>query len=124
MARPTNDQLHSLGELFDMAQRDHGGARVARRFLLSLYNGGRFPFDLTDLRLLDLHRFEQCLNVLRMDYTPFEEVHVTIGRYFTPEGKPVGAVFERWAYDAKLPGRCKKTDLEYVERRYRGESTC
>lgn len=121
MARPTNDQLHSLGVLFSMAQGDHGGAIVARKFLLSLYNGRRFPFDLTDLRLLDMRRFEQCLEVLRMDYTPAEEVHVTIGRYFNPAGKPVGGLFERWAYDMRLPGRAKKDQIADYARRERGE---
>jgi hypothetical protein len=120
MAQPNKDQLASLCDLFEMAQRDHGGARVARRFLLSLYNGSRFPFDLTDFRLLDTARFEQCMAVLAMDHTPAAEVHVILGRYFREDGRPMGYLFERWAYDMKLPGRCKKDQLDYVERTARG----
>lgn len=120
MAHPTKDQLGSLCDLFTMAQQDHGGAQVARKFLLSLYNGRRFPFDLTDLRRLDMGRFEQCLDVLRMDYMPAAEVHVILGRYFREDGMPLGYLFEEWAYDMRLPGRAKKEHVLDGARRARG----
>ncbi|MBL8387032.1 MAG: hypothetical protein JNK17_02225 [Hydrogenophaga sp.] len=102
MAKPTRDQLAALIALWEMAQADHGGAKVAGKFLLGLYNGHRFPFDLTDLRVLDAARFHQCLEVLRMDYCPYEEVHVTLGRYCAPDGKPLGFEFEHLAYRLRM----------------------
>ncbi len=38
-----------------------------RALLLGLYNGNRFPFDLTELRAIDDSLFEDYLAVLRMD---------------------------------------------------------
>lgn len=113
MAVPTRDQLAALVALWEMAQHDHGGARVAGRFLLGLYNGGRFPFDLTDLRLLDEVRFHQCLEVLRMDFTPWAEVHVLLGRYYGAEA--LGYEFEALAYRLGLKKRCTAAALKAMK---------
>jgi hypothetical protein len=66
----------SLRHLFALAQRDSGQSRYIARFLAGLYNGSRFPFDLTDLRCIDTTLFEHCINVLRMDATPLKEIHL------------------------------------------------
>lgn len=52
-----------------------GSSRAIASFLASLYNGYRFKFDLTDLRLLDREMFEDAINVLRLDWNPAREVH-------------------------------------------------
>lgn len=65
----------ALNRLIPIALRDCGQSAVIGRFLLGLYNGSQHPFDLTGLRQLDLARFEDCLKVLMMDYTPEVEVH-------------------------------------------------
>lgn len=57
----------ALRRLLPVAQRDTGQSSVIARFLLNLYNGDRFPFDLTDLRRLDYELFDDCLAVLKMD---------------------------------------------------------
>ena len=57
----------SLKVLWDVANRDSGQCRVIAAFLLGLYNGMRFPFDLTDLRCIDRALYEHCMNVLHMD---------------------------------------------------------
>lgn len=44
-------------------------------FLGGLYNGPRFPFDMTDLRSLDHELAEACLDVLRFDHFGQAEVH-------------------------------------------------
>ena len=116
MALPTREQLSALADLWEMAKRDHGGAKVVGRFLLGLYNGRRFPFDLTDLRCLDQARFEQCIEVLRMDYTPRAEVHVLLGIYLAPDGSPLGFEFESLAYRLGVKGRCTKGALAELER--------
>lgn len=79
----------ALRRLLPVAQSDTGQSVRVARFLLGLYNGPRFPFDLTDLRGLDFNLFDDCLSVLKMDYSPEVEVH----RYFVDGG----AIFERLA---------------------------
>ena len=68
----------ALNRLVPIALRDSGQSRVLGRFLLGLYNGEEFPFDLTDLRSLDLILLQDCLHVLVMDYRPELEVHERI----------------------------------------------
>jgi hypothetical protein len=110
---PTNEQFGALVRLFEQADgHTNSGALVIQRFLLGLYNGYRFPFDLTDFRRLDRGNFEACLQVLQMDFMPQCEVHVQMALAL---GKPqvfMSLVFERWGYDQRLKGRCKKEGLE------------
>lgn len=65
----------ALMRLLEIAHKDTGQSRHVSRFLLSLYNGDRFPFDLTDFRCLDRAIFNDCLDVLQMDFRPLQEVH-------------------------------------------------
>ncbi|MNG00644.1 hypothetical protein D3C84_835870 [compost metagenome] len=44
-------------------------------FLLGLYNGSDFKFDMTELRCLDTALLADCLSVLLMDSNPEQEVH-------------------------------------------------
>jgi hypothetical protein len=70
---------------------DHG--IVAARFLLGLYNGYRFPFDLTDLRLLDPASFQDAMAVLVMDARlTRKEVH----NYFAEGGKKFERLVQDW----------------------------
>lgn len=67
----------ALARLFKLAsQSDTGQAGVLAAFLLGLYNGRRFRFDLTDLRRLDWRLHDDCMAVLRMDGSPAQEVHM------------------------------------------------
>jgi hypothetical protein len=70
-------QIESLRRLYELTQKHWktGDARVIAHFLASLYNGYRFQFDLTDFRTLDCDIFEHCINVLRLDSQPAQEVH-------------------------------------------------
>lgn len=62
--------------MFKLAsESDTGQAGVLAAFLLGLYNGHRFRFDLTDLRRLDWRLHDDCMAVLRMDHVPRQEVH-------------------------------------------------
>lgn len=85
----------ALRRLFEVAHGHSGQCRYVAKFLLGCYNGQRFPFDLTDLRCLDLALFEDCIAVLRMDSRPLKEVHT----YF-PNG---GQAFEKLADDWRIP---------------------
>lgn len=82
--------LPALQRLAKIAQRDTGQAVTVRRFLLGLYNGHRWPFDLTNLRSIDKDLFDDCLAVLTLDArATIKEVH----QYFTNGS----ALFETWA---------------------------
>jgi hypothetical protein len=65
----------ALKRLLPLAHGDTGQSRRIAAFLLGCYNGKRFPFNLTDLRGLDIELFEDCIAVLRMDYSPRVEIH-------------------------------------------------
>lgn len=78
--RARQGQNHKLGvpalkRLMDVALRDTGQSSVCGRFLLGLYNGQFYRFDLTELRRLDQALLEDCLTVLRMDAQPSAEIH-------------------------------------------------
>jgi hypothetical protein len=59
-------------------RRNPGSGQTHRlvAFLGGLYNGPRFPFDLTDLRSLDHALADACLDVLRYDHFGQAEVHI------------------------------------------------
>lgn len=76
---PTADQLAALNRLWTIANHPSGQCRTVAKFLLGLYNGDRFPFDLTDFRSLDTEIFQDCLQVLVMDQNPEREVHDVLG---------------------------------------------
>lgn len=89
----------ALRRLLPIAQSDSGQCRHVAAFLLGLYNGNRFKFDLTDLRCVDRAIFDDCMDVLQMDSTSWKEVHT-----FFPKG---GAQFEQLADDWRIPDREK-----------------
>ena len=94
-----------------MAQRTSSSEKVAGRFLLGLYNGYHFPFDLTDLRLFDCANFKRAMLVLAMDHMPKAEVHVVLGDLLGRSDRDMGAAFERLAYSLRLKGAVKKAEL-------------
>ena len=71
--------MEALHRLWKIANGNSGQCRYVARFLLGLYNGTRFPFDLTDFRCLDDEIFRDCLQVLALDHRPVSEVHVLLG---------------------------------------------
>lgn len=87
----------ALRRLLPIAQGNTGQCRHVAGFLLGLYNGSRFKFDLTDLRCVDRAIFNDCMAVLQMDSEPAQEVHL----YF-PKG---GQLFEDLATVWRIPDR-------------------
>lgn len=82
--------IPALMRLAEIAERDTGQAATVRRFLLGLYNGYRFPFNLVQLRGLDKALFADCMAVLTLDAkATVQEVHC-----YLDDGD---ALFERWA---------------------------
>ena len=117
MGNPTQQQFAALVRMWKLAQHDYGGARVACRLLLGCYNGTRFPFDLTDLRLLDNDNLVDALTVLAMDARPYKEVHEllndALGR------RDIGPRMELLAYNWRLKGAVKKAEVSYLQERIR-----
>jgi hypothetical protein len=109
-------KTESLISLWNITQRHPGtsGARVAAGVLLSLYNGPRFPFDLTELRLLGSKELQAALDVIASDAARCEkEVHSWLchitGRH------DFGQRFEHLAHEWRRKGRCKKEFLDPLE---------
>lgn len=68
---------------------------VVAEFLLGLYDGPRFKFDLTAFRLLNPNTFDDCLAVLELDNSSSRRVH----EYFR-EGEKL---FESMAINKVMP---------------------
>jgi len=69
------DGLLALQRLIPVSLDDTGQSRVIGRFLLGLWNGRAYPFDLTELRGLDSELYADCLAVLQLDRLCEREVH-------------------------------------------------
>lgn len=67
--------LDALKRLVPVGINDTGQSRVIARFLLGLWNGQAYPFDLTELRGLDSELYADCLAVLQLDRLAEREVH-------------------------------------------------
>lgn len=86
----TKAAIPALERLAIVAGRDTGQSETVRLFLLGLYNGYAFPFNLVALRGLDKSLFEDCMSVLTLDArVTKQEIHL----YFYNGGE----LFERWA---------------------------
>lgn len=78
-AQDFDTQMAALYRLWRIANGHSGQCKTVACFLLGLYNGTRFPFDLTDFRVLDEPIFHDCLQVLKLDNYPEYEVHDRLG---------------------------------------------
>lgn len=108
----TQDQLQAVKGLYELAKRHlgTGGGNAAAQVLLGLYNGGRFPMDLTELRRFDEGNLALAMNVIHTDaFRCVLEVHALIASIYGWQPRQVGAEFEHWAHDLRLKGRCKKS---------------
>jgi hypothetical protein len=109
----TQAQQDAIRLLYETAQRhlDTGGGSRCAKLLLGLYNGRRFPFDLTDLRCLDSALYLAARIVIDMDARhTFTEVHELLNAIYA-DGRNVGGELERWAFDLKWGKRCKRDQL-------------
>lgn len=103
-------ELAILSRFFFLAWgHSHSGAKVAAGLLLGLYNGTRFPFDLTDLRLLDAQMLDDALALMRFDSRPRMEVHAWLNALYGQ--RDFGERFEHLAHKWRMKGKCKKEFL-------------
>ena len=110
----------ALVALWNVTQEHVGtsGARVAAGVLLGLYNGTRFPLDLTELRCLDAGLRNAAFEVIQADATRCQmEVHSWLNRIAKRDD--FGQRFEHMAheYTTFKRGRCKKDFLVDLEPR-------
>lgn len=110
----------ALLTLWNVTQEHIGtsGARAAAGVLLGLYNGSRFPFDLTELRVLDGGLREAAIEVINSDATRCQmEVHQWLNRLAGRDD--FGQRFEHLAheYTTFKRGRCKRDYLVDLEPR-------
>lgn len=90
----------------------HGAARIAATMLLNFYNGHRFQFDLTDLRLLDERHLTMALTLMRFDAQLSREVHEHLNHMYSRTD--FGPRFEHLAHKWSLKGKCLKSHLSKV----------
>lgn len=103
-------ELAILSRFFFLAWgHSHSGAKVAAGLLLGLYSGTRFPFDLTDLRLLDAQMLDDALALMRFDSRPQMEVHAWLNALYGQHD--FGERFEHLAHKWRMKGKCRKEFL-------------
>jgi hypothetical protein len=71
--------MQALRRLWAHANGITSQCKWTAAFLLGLYNGYRFPFNLTSFRALDDELVRDCLLVLLMDSRPKKEIHTLLG---------------------------------------------
>lgn len=109
------DLLVAAAQLWNVASDTTGQGRVCARVLLGLYNGTRFPFDLTDLRLLEPTLRRAAFDLIAADasHTLTCEVHELLNR---GTGRTdFGARFEHMAHDWGVPRKCLRKHLSPVQ---------
>lgn len=85
----------ALHRLVEVANRDTGQSETIRAFLLGLYNGYNFPFNLVSLRSIDKALFDDCIAVLALDArATVKEIHLYI-KY--PHSDSGSELFKKWA---------------------------
>ena len=87
----------ALRRLLPIARGNTGQCRRVAAVLLSLYNGHRFPLDMTNLRSLDYEILLDCLAVIRMDGNARQEVH----DYFDNGGEIFEQLAEDWGFNKR-----------------------
>ena len=106
----------ALIRLWNVTQKHDAGTSGGRRaalVLLGLYNGPRFPFDLTELRAMDTNIMEDALAVITEDGRRCQmEVHMWLNK-LTGRGD-FGERFEHLAHKYRVKGRCKREALHQL----------
>lgn len=90
---------------------DTSGGVTCLRLLLGLYNGGRFKFDLTDLRRLDFGLHAAAIVALRDEVGCAYYVHERIANETGFSVEAIQSKLEWLACDMGVPGRVKKSQL-------------
>jgi len=109
--------INALITLWNTTQQNIGtsGARVCAGVLLGLYNGARFPLDLTELRCLDDELLTAAISIIGSDAARCQlEVHEWLNKL--TGRRDFGARFEHLAHEYRTTkrGRCKVAYLAEI----------
>lgn len=106
------EQIAALAHLFAFVEkhRGTGGGNAIAKLLLGLYNGARFPFDLTELRRLDGKNFQAALLVLELDHIPSREIHAHLASNLGRDD--IQLQLESLAWEMRLKKAVKKAELD------------
>jgi len=75
-SQPTKAQIDAARRLWAHANSGVRQSRHTAAFLLSLYNGSKFPVSLSSLSLLDYNLYRDCVQVLAMHYHDYFFMYV------------------------------------------------
>jgi hypothetical protein len=101
--KPTFEQEQAAIRLWTLTSKHTSGqGRYVGLFLLSIYNGQRFPFDLTNFRCLDTAIFNDCMAVLYADHRPAQEIHDMLVRLLPDDSVDFEAMAVRLGMQPKL----------------------
>ena len=105
---PANrEALCALSRLFYFSWSNGGRhAEVIARLLLGLYDGKRFPFDLTNLRLLEDALLKDAMTLIQFDARPVMEIHEWLNQIY--EHTDFGTRIEHLAHEWRIRGRSLK----------------
>lgn len=70
--------IPALRRLIAVALENSGQSRICANFLLSLDDCFTFTFKLIELRNLDMHLWEDCMLILKLDQCPRAQIHCMI----------------------------------------------
>lgn len=89
--------IPALRRLMKLAEAsDTGQARAVAHLLAGLYNAHAYPFQMNQLRALDLSIHRDCMSVIVLDsVAPRQEVH----EYFDEGGSRFKAVFKKFGIE-------------------------
>jgi hypothetical protein len=79
LPKPAPEKIMALENLWRHAQGFGSQSKVTAQFVLGLYDGERFPFDLNALRELPAHVVLDCLVSLHMDHASRTNVAELLG---------------------------------------------
>lgn len=75
---PTREQVEAARRLWAHAHSDASTARHTGAFLLSLYDGSRYPVSLSSLRVLDGNLYRDCLAVLELHFHDYFYMYLNV----------------------------------------------
>ena len=95
--------LSSLNALLEVVGHESGQCRYIAAFLAGVADGGRYPFDLSDLRCVDSELLQHCINVLQLVHVTQEYLHNVI-----PDGEAViDDIVERFGIEDRVAQRAR-----------------
>lgn len=109
--------MEGLATILSCVRQQRGAGATGQsmrllRFVAGVYNGPRYPFDLTDLRGLDLRLSDACLDILAYDRFGWAEIH----HWGLIDGNELNKLFEEAGLFAEAEAR--RMGRELYQQRY------